>query len=163
MALHRDPRERLDSIERHLDRETVDPDLKAEVEEELPAIYREYIALQSEQSFDQHLSKYISDQYKKRQNGGREPLCSCSQPTCPLTNGKVPPQVRYNSDAVLPQKSGRKRALEFIQKHRGAEVLHEVLETWDEREGELHREISKLHMRVVNSDVENRLGVSLDQ
>ncbi|MFC6720905.1 hypothetical protein ACFQGT_00465 [Natrialbaceae archaeon GCM10025810] len=149
MALHRDPRERLDSIERELDRESIDPELRAEIEAELPDIYREYIALQSDKAFDQHLAKYVTNAYKERQQGKRKPLCTCSNPTCKLTNGKLPAKIRYNGDAILPQKSGRKRVLEYIHRHSGAEVLHEVLEAWDEREGTLHRDITRIHNQLL--------------
>lgn len=157
MALHRNPRERLDSIERHLDRETVDDDLKAEVEAELPGVYREFVSLQSDMAFDQHLAKYVTEQKKARERGHRDPLCSCSLPSCPLTQGRIPPKVRYTADSVMPQAGGRKRVLEYLQNHNGGEVLHEALETWDEREGQLHRDISRLHNKVVTNATENQL------
>ncbi|MFD1526036.1 MULTISPECIES: hypothetical protein [Halobacteriales] len=145
MPLHRDPRDRLDAIERELDRDSVDPEVRDRLENELPEVYQEYISLQSDKAFDQHVAKYVSEAYAEKQRGNRGPLCTCSNPTCPLTNGKIPAKIRYNGDSVLPQKSGRKRALEYIHRHAGAEVLHEVLDAWDQREGKLHRQISKIH------------------
>lgn len=155
MPLHRDPQERLDNIERELDRESIDPQLRAEIESKLPEIYQEYISLQSEEAFEQHMSKYITEAYKERQRGNREPLCTCSLPTCPLTNGKIPAKVRYNSNSLLAQQDGRRRVLEYMQNHRGAEVLHELIEAWDKREGELHRNVSRIHSQLINDYDEN--------
>ncbi len=148
MPLHRDPRERLDAIERELDRDSVDPELRDRIEEELPEIYQEYISLQSDKAFERHLSKYVTQAYKARQNGDRGPLCTCTHGTptaCPLTNGRIPAKLQYNGDSVFPQKDGRKRATEYLHRHSGAEVLHEALEEWNEREGKLHRKIAQIH------------------
>lgn len=156
MTLHRNPIDRLDHIERRLDQESLDDELRAEIEAELPSIYREYVALQSDDAFEQHLSRYVTQEYKKRQRGERdEPLCSCSLPTCPLTNGKIPAEVQYNPNALANQMDGRKRVLKYVQKHQGKEVLHEVLDTWDEREGELHRRIAEILSTVTQEHAAN--------
>ncbi|MFP8891839.1 hypothetical protein ACLI4U_19015 (plasmid) [Natrialbaceae archaeon A-CW2] len=145
MSFHKDPRERLDAIQDKLDHDRTDPEIRAELEPKLSDAYAEYVALRSEKAFEQHMAKHITEAYNSRQRGEREtPLCSCSQPTCNLTNGELPAKLRYSS-SVFDKPSGRKRALEYIHRHRGSEILHEVLESWDAREGELHQMIAKIH------------------
>lgn len=158
MPLHRDPRDRLDAIERELDRDAVDADLRERIEDELPDVYQEYISLQSEKAFDRHLAKFITEAYAKQQNGDRGPLCSCAHGTptaCPLTNGKIPAKVRYSHDSVLPQQSGRDRVLEYLHQHPGGEVLHEAIDAWDEREGKLHRKIASIHNELLQARKDN--------
>lgn len=153
MTLHLSPRDRLEAIERELD--DLDSEVRNEIEEQLPDVYREYVALESEKSFERHMARYVSEQYKKRQKGERPPLCTCELPTCPLSNGKLPAQIQYNPNSLTPQENGRKRVLQYVQKHRGKEVLHEMLDEWDKREGNLHRKISELLMKITKEQSKN--------
>ena len=152
MTLHRDPQDRLDAIERRLNKESLDDELRLDIEREMQEIHREFASLQSKLAFDKHLAAYVTDQYKKRQNGDRGPLCSCNLATCPLSNGKIPAKVRYNPHALSPQQGGRERVLQYVQKHRGGEVLHEVLDTWDDREGQLHKRIASILSKLTQEE-----------
>ena len=148
MRLKRNIDEKLQRTESLLDRPSIDSEVQHEAEEEMREIYREIVALQSEKAFKNHMAKYISEARRAREKGERGPLCTCSRPTCALTQGKIPPQVKTRGSELLRTRSTWDLVSEYVQDHDGAEVMHELLEEWEQREGDLYRKLSKIHARL---------------
>lgn len=148
MELKRNIDQKLRRTESLLDRPAIDSEVQHEAEEEMRDIYREIVALQSEKAFKNHMAKYISEARKERQEGEREALCTCSRPTCSLTQGKIPPQVKTRGSELLRTRSTWDLVSEFVQDHDGAEVMHDLLEEWEQREGDLYRNLSQIHARL---------------
>jgi hypothetical protein len=151
MELKRDIDLKVQRIEALLDQPSGDSELQAEMEERMRDVYAEIVALRADDAFKNHLSQYISEEYKHRQQGERGPLCSCDQYSCPLSDGKIPAKLRTRGSGLLTDRSTRALMAEYLQDHRGGEVLHEAREAFEEREGDLYREISRIHSKLEKS------------
>lgn len=148
MELKRDIDLKVQRIEALLDQPSGDSELQAEMEEQMRDVYAEIVALRADDAFKNHLSQYIGKEYKRRQRGERGELCSCDQFSCPLSEGTIPAKLRTRGSGLLTQRSTRSLLSEYLQDHRGAEVLHEAREEWEQREGDLYREISRIHSKL---------------
>lgn len=148
MDLKRDIDRKVRRIESLIDQASGDDELQAEMEEEMRDVYAEIVALQADHAFKNHISQYLSEEYKRRQRGERKPLCSCDNYSCPLAEGEIPAKIRSRGSGLLTQRDTRSQLAEYVQDHRGAEVLHEAREAWEQREGDLYREITRIHQKL---------------
>lgn len=148
MNLGRDIDVKLSRIEALLDKPTLDNTLRNELEEEMENVYSEHVALRSKHAYKNHISCYIAEEYQKRKSGEREKsLCSFDH-ECALQQGKTPSKIRTRGSGLVERRDTRSLLAEEVQEHPGAEVLHEARESFEKREGQLYRNISRIHGRL---------------
>ena len=148
MKLNSSCYEQLNIIEKVLRRSSVPSEVREEVDEELGTVYRELASLESKNAFENHMAEFISQAAVKRENDERGPLCSCSNPTCPLTEGRVPPQVRIRGGPLFSHRKPEDLVSDYLMDHPGAEVMHEMIRAWHDREGDLYRRTQRIHAQL---------------
>ena len=103
----------------------------------------------SDRGLEQFVSRYLTDEVEKRDNGERGPLCSCRLPTCSIKRGVAPAPVRIRGDGTLRTLDTRRRAAEWVLDHPGdAAALQEALEEYDSEIGGLHADWLNLSQKL---------------
>lgn len=149
MELRRNIDRKLSRIESLLNRPSIDSSVQRDAEKEMRDVYAELLALESDQAFINHVSEYVREQYEAYQRGDRdEPLCSCRNPCCHVKNGEVPPQLRRRGSGMILSRDPMTLVSEYIQDHPQATVMHELVQAWNEREGELYHDLGRIHGRL---------------
>lgn len=111
----------------------------------------------SDGNYVDYLSRYYREWYRDWQNGERDAPCECSNPACPLKNGRLPYEIRRAespfSSVETPDPETRIR--NYLDDHPGARVLDEAVDDLEQKKHEaedLFQEVVRIHQKGLERD-----------
>lgn len=125
-------------------------------DEELEAKYDEAVDLLRELR-DGNLRDWVTREYRERyeawQNGDADVPCNCSDPACPLKNGRLPYAIRRDESpfSIREPTPMDDRIKSYLDDHPEAVVLSDALEELAEKK---HR-VESLFEEIMHTDLAN--------
>jgi len=129
---------RLEVVERRLNRPDIPAGAEARIEEDLRDIYQRYARLTDKNAFEDHIVRVLSE----RTDEGTQ-MCTCSDQLCPIREGKVPPTPNH---AVMTGGSDfREQLKRWKRSHPGNPVaLEAAMDSWSDEFADLLVDIGKV-------------------
>jgi hypothetical protein len=128
-------------------------DLPPEVEEELNAeadeVMAEIVRRRDEGAYSRFVAEVIAREYARLQRGQRnKPLCACGDALCPLSRGRLPPQLKPVKSRHFGEEDTKELIDEYEERHPEALIIREARQEWEQKEVELERRLRQLISRV---------------
>lgn len=139
-----------------------DPDLSDEYKNRFADIERKLSLLWFRDTAE-WVAEFYREAYRLRQRDEREnPLCTCSNPRCPLKQGQVPYQLRRRETSLnTPARTPMDELKAFLKTHPQAVVIDEALQHLRDLRSEVSDDLVSFN-RDARSDLEEIYGEDYD-
>lgn len=124
--------------------EGVEEELNAEADEVMAEIVRR----RDEGAYSRFVAEVIAREHMRIERGERDrPMCACGDALCPLSSGKLPPQLRPIKSEHFGEEESKELIDGYEERHPEALVLREARREWERKEVELERRLRQLIAR----------------
>jgi len=142
-------KEQLDRAYSILSRADVPDDVADQIRSELRDVITKLSRRDGEGAYARYVSDVIGREYERKRRGERErPLCACSDPLCPLSDGRLPPQLRPQHSRYFGNRTSKELIDEYEETHPEAIILRDARREYEETGAEIDQQLIEITHRL---------------